>query len=215
MLHFDLLDIIRTVGYVGLFLIVFAESGVFLGFFFPGDSLLFTAGFLASAAAPGGPVFSLPILILVLTVAAIAGVSVGYWTGDKFGRRLFTNEKSFWRSPKRLDEAHAFYEKHGGKALVLARFIPAVRTFVPIAAGMAQMSYPKFLAWNVIGGVLWAAGMTAAGYFLTGIIQSAFGVENKDIDKILLPIVGIIIVISVLPAAFHLLSERSRRKTTV
>src|SRR5204863_395496 len=88
-----------------------------------------------AALEADGPVFSLPILILVLTVAAIAGVSVGYWTGDKFGRRLFTNEKSFWRSPKRLDEAHAFYEKHGGKALVLARFIPAVRTFVPIAAG--------------------------------------------------------------------------------
>jgi membrane-associated protein len=212
---FDLLDIIKAVGYVGLFLIVFAESGVFLGFFFPGDSLLFTAGFLASAAAPGGPVFSLPILILVLTVAAILGVSVGYWTGDKFGRRLFTNEKSFWRNPKRLDEAHAFYEKHGGKALVLARFIPAVRTFVPIAAGMAQMSYPKFLFWNIVGAILWAAGMTAAGYFLTGAIQSAFGVENKDIDKILLPIVAIIIILSVLPAAYHLYQERRGRHAKV
>lgn len=209
---FDLLEIIKTVGYVGLFLIIFAESGVFLGFFFPGDSLLFTAGFLASAAAPGGPVFSLPMLILVLTIAAVLGVSVGYWTGDKYGRRLFTNEKSFWRNPKRLDEAHAFYEKHGGKALVLARFIPAVRTFVPIAAGMAQMSYPKFLAWNVIGGVLWAAGMTAAGYFLTGIIQTAFGVDSKDIDKILLPIIAVIIVISVLPAVWHLYQERRKRQ---
>jgi membrane-associated protein len=209
----DLLDVIKTIGYVGVFLIIFAESGVFLGFFFPGDSLLFTAGFLASPASnPNGePVFSLPILIIVLTIAAIAGVSVGYWTGDRFGRRLFTNEQSFWRSPKRLDDAHAFYEKHGGKALVLARFIPAVRTFVPIAAGMAQMSYPKFLAWNVVGGVLWAAGMTAAGYYLTGIIQTAFGVENKDIDKILLPIIGIIIVISVLPAAWHLYQERRHR----
>ena len=208
---FDLLEIIKAVGYVGLFLIIFAESGVFLGFFFPGDSLLFTAGFLASAAAPGGPVFSLPILIVVLTIAAIAGVSVGYWTGDKYGRRLFANEGSFWRNPKRLDDAHAFYEKHGGKALVLARFIPAVRTFVPIAAGMARMSYSKFLAWNVIGGVLWAAGMTAAGYFLTGLIQTAFGIESKDIDKILLPLVGIIIVVSVLPAVWHLYQERRKR----
>ena len=208
---FDLLEIIKAVGYVGLFLIIFAESGVFLGFFFPGDSLLFTAGFLASAGAPGGPVFSLPILILVLTIAAIAGVSVGYWTGDKYGRRLFTNEKSFWRNPRRLDDAHAFYEKHGGKALVLARFIPAVRTFVPIAAGMARMSYPKFLAWNVVGGVLWAAGMTAAGYYLTGIIQTAFGVDSKDIDKILLPIIAVIIVISVLPAVWHLYQERKKK----
>jgi membrane-associated protein len=207
----DLLEIIKAVGYVGLFLIIFAESGVFLGFFFPGDSLLFTAGFLASSAAPGGPVFSLPILIVVLTVAAIAGVSVGYWTGDRYGRRLFTNDKSFWRNPKRLDEAHAFYEKHGGKALVLARFIPAVRTFVPIAAGMAQMSYPKFLAWNVVGGVLWAAGMTAAGFFLTGMIQTAFGVDSKDIDKILLPIIAVIIVISVLPALWHIIQERRKK----
>ena len=200
--HFDLLEIIKAVGYVGLFLIVFAESGVFLGFFFPGDSLLFTAGFLASQG-----VFNLPLLILVLTLAAVTGVSVGYWTGDKFGRRLFTNEKSFWRSPKRLDDAHAFYEKHGGKALVLARFIPAVRTFVPIAAGMAKMSYPKFLAWNIVGGVLWAVGMTAGGYYLTDIIRGAFGVAEKDIDKILLPIVAVIIVISVLPAAFHMYQE--------
>jgi len=212
MLGFDLLEIIKAIGYLGLFLIIFLESGVFFGFFFPGDSLLFTAGFLASTAAPGGPVFSLPLLILVVTVAAIIGVSVGYWTGDHFGRRLFTNEKSFWRSPKRLDEAHAFYEKHGGMALVMARFIPAVRTFVPIAAGIARMSYPKFVFWNVVGGVLWAAGMTAAGYFLTDLIRIAFGVQEKDIDKVILPVIAIIIVISVLPAAIHLYHERRRAR---
>src|SRR3954471_18093786 len=196
--HFDLLEIIKTVGYVGLFIIVFAESGLFVGFFLPGDSLLFTAGYLASQQVDGKPVFDLPILILVLLVAAIAGVSVGYWTGEKFGPRLFTNEQSFWRSPKRLEAAHTFYEKHGGKALVLARFIPAVRTFVPIAAGMARMSYRKFLFWNIIGGLGWVVGMTAGGYYLTALIAAAMGVDEKDvnIDKILLPIVVIIIVIS-------------------
>ena len=203
--HFDLLEIIKTVGYVGLFIIVFAESGLFLGFFLPGDSLLFAAGFLASR--PGGEVFSLPILIVVLLIAAIAGVSSGYWTGEKFGPRLFTNEQSFWRNPKRLEAAHAFYEKHGGKALVLARFIPAVRTFVPIAAGMARMSYRKFLFWNMIGGLGWVVGMTAGGYYLTDLIRTAFGVDEKDIDKILLPIIAVIIVISVLPAAWHMYSE--------
>jgi membrane-associated protein len=208
--HFDLLETIKAIGYVGLFIIVFAESGLFLGFFLPGDSLLFTAGYLASQQVNGQKIFDLPTLIVVLLVAAIAGVSSGYWTGEKFGRRLFTNEQSFWRNPKRLDAAHAFYEQHGGKALVLARFIPAVRTFVPIAAGMAKMSYRKFLFWNIIGGFLWVVGMTAGGYYLTEIIRSAFGVDEKDIDKILLPIVGIIIIISVLPAVWHLYSERKK-----
>jgi membrane-associated protein len=205
--HFDLLEIIKAVGYVGLFIIVFAESGLFLGFFLPGDSLLFTAGYLASQRVNGEPVFNLPILVFVLLVAAIAGVSVGYWTGEKFGRGLFTNEQSFWRNPRRLEAAHVFYERHGGKALVLARFIPAVRTFVPIAAGMANMSYRKFLFWNVIGALGWVLLMTVGGYFLTDMIRSAFGIAESDIDKILLPIVAIIIIISVLPAAWHMYSE--------
>src|SRR3954464_1604614 len=205
--HFDLLEIIKAVGYVGLFIIVFAESGLFLGFFLPGDSLLFTAGYLASQQVNGQKIFDLPILIVVLLVAAIAGVSSGYWTGEKFGRRLFTNEQSFWRNPKRLESAHAFYEKHGGKALVLARFIPAVRTFVPIAAGMANMSYRKFLFWNIIGGFGWVMLMTLGGYYLTGLIRSAFGIAESDIDKILLPIIAIIIIISVLPAVWHMYSE--------
>ncbi|MGE3270649.1 MAG: DedA family protein [Chloroflexota bacterium] len=202
MLPFDLKDVIQAVGYVGLFAIVFAESGLFFGFFLPGDSLLFTAGFIASQG-----VFNLPLLMLLLSIAAVAGDSVGYWTGEKFGRRLFTNEQSFWRNPKRLDAAHAFYEKHGGKAIVLARFIPAVRTFVPIAAGMARMSYRKFLFWNVMGGVGWVVSMTAGGYFLTDALRRMFGLAEKDIDKILLPVVFVIIIISVLPAVWHMYTE--------
>ena len=202
MLPFDLKEVIQAVGYVGLFAIVFAESGLFFGFFLPGDSLLFTAGFVASQGF-----FDLPLLMALLIVAAITGDSVGYWTGEKFGRRLFTNEQSFWRNPKRLDAAHAFYEKHGGKAIVLARFIPAVRTFVPIAAGMARMSYRKFLMWNVLGGIFWVISMTAGGYYLTDALRATFGVAEKDIDKILLPIIFLIIVISVLPAAWHMYSE--------
>jgi membrane-associated protein len=201
-LHFDLKQIIEAVGYVGLFAIVFAESGLFFGFFLPGDSLLFTAGFLASQG-----VFSLPVLIVLLSVAAISGDSVGYWCGEKFGRKLFTREDSIWFHKKHLITAHEFYEKHGGKAIVLARFLPAVRTFVPIVAGMAQMSYRKFLMYNVCGGLFWVISMTAGGYYLTDAIRRLFGVSEKDIDKILIPVVLVIIVLSALPTALHLYKE--------
>jgi membrane-associated protein len=202
MLPFDLKELIEAIGYIGLFAIVFAESGLFFGFFLPGDSLLFTAGFIASQRA-----WDLPTMIVLLSIAAIAGDSVGYWSGEKFGRRLFTNEESFWRNPKRLDAARAFYEKHGGKAIVLARFIPAVRTFVPIAAGMAKMSYSKFLMWNVLGGIAWVVSMTVGGYFLTEFLRTTFGVAEKDIDKILLPIIAVIIIVSALPAIWHMYVE--------
>ena len=202
MLPFDLKELIEAIGYIGLFAIVFAESGLFFGFFLPGDSLLFTAGFIASQRA-----WDLPTMIVLLSIAAIAGDSVGYWSGEKFGRRLFTNEESFWRNPKRLEAANAFYEKHGGKAIVLARFIPAVRTFVPIVAGMAKMSYSKFLMWNVLGGIAWVVSMTVGGYFLTEFLRTTFDVAEKDIDKILLPIIAVIIIVSALPAIWHMYVE--------
>jgi len=192
MLPFDLADLIKAVGYVGLFGIVFAESGLFFGFFLPGDSLLFTAG---SVAARFPELLNLPTMIVLLSIAAIAGDSVGYWSGEKFGRRLFTNEQSFWRNPKRLEAAHDFYEKHGGKAIVLARFIPVVRTLAPIVAGMSSMRYRRFAAFNVLGGVLWAIGLTTAGYVL--------GRSVPDIDRYLLPIIAAIVVLSALPTLIH------------
>ena len=192
--HFDLREIIVAVGLIGLFAIVFAESGLFFGFFLPGDSLLFTAGFLASQGY-----FSLGMLMLLLSIAAIAGDSVGYWTGEKFGRRLFTREDSFWFNKKHLDTAHEFYEKHGGKAIVLARFLPAVRTFVPIVAGMARMSYRKFLLFNVFGGLFWVVSLTAGGY--------VFGSLIPDVDRYLIPVVLLIIIVSAAPTAIHLYRE--------
>ncbi len=173
-LHLDLRAIIEAVGYVGLFAIVFAESGLFFGFFLPGDSLLFTAGFLASQG-----LFSLPVLIILLSIGAIAGDSVGYWCGEKFGRKLFTREDSFWFHKKHLVTAHEFYERHGGKAIVLARFLPAVRTFVPIVAGMGQMSYRKFLMFNIFGGLFWVIAMTAGGYYLTDAVRQIFGSPRR------------------------------------
>jgi len=200
--HFDLKAMLIAGGYLLLFLIVFAENGLFLGFFLPGDSLLFTAGFLASPAAmqvAGKQVFELPVLLPLLLVAGIAGVSGGYWFGQFFGRRLFQRDDSVWFHRKHLDSAHDFYEKHGGKAIILARFLPVVRTFVPIVAGMALMTYPKFLLYNVIGGVGWVLGMTIGGYFLGSLIP--------DPDRYLLPIIVLIIAISITPTALHVYRE--------
>ncbi len=202
-LHLDLKTLIETVGYIGLFAIVFAESGLFFGFFLPGDSLLFTAGFLASQG-----IFELPVLMVLLSIAAITGDSVGYWCGERFGRKLFTREDSIWFHKKHLVTAHDFYERHGGKAIVLARFLPAVRTFVPIVAGMGQMSYRKFLTYNVFGGIFWVISMTAGGYYLTDALRRLFGLTDpKDVDKVLIPVVLVIIVLSALPTAIHLYKE--------
>lgn len=185
---FDLTTLIQTTGYVGLAAIVFAESGLFFGFFFPGDSLLFTAGFLASQGY-----FNIVLLVPLLTVAAIAGDSAGYWTGKKAGPLLFTRPDSFLFSQKRVAEARAFFEKNGAVSIVLARFIPAVRTFTPIIAGIAGMEYKKFLTYNVVGGLLWGAGLPTAGYFLGALVPNA--------DRYVLPIVALIIIVSLIPLA--------------
>jgi membrane-associated protein len=200
--NLDLAELLRSIVasigplvYLAVFFVLFAESGLFFGFFLPGDSLLFTLGLLASQQ-----VLSLPVMLLLWPVAAVTGDSVGYWFGERYGRRLFTREDSIWFHKKHLITAHDFYEKHGGKAIVLARFIPAVRTFVPIVAGMAQMSYRKFLFWNLLGGIGWSLGVTIAGYFLGSIIP--------DVDKYLIPIVLLIILVSALPPVIHLYKER-------
>jgi membrane-associated protein len=202
--NLDLAELLRSVVasigplvYLAVFFVLFAESGLFFGFFLPGDSLLFTLGLLASQQ-----VLSLPLMLVLWPIAAISGDSVGYWFGERYGRRLFTREDSIWFHKKHLVTAHEFYEKHGGKAIVLARFIPAVRTFVPIVAGMAQMSYRRFLFWNVLGGLGWSLGVTIAGFFLGSIIP--------DVDKYLIPIVLLIIVVSALPPVIHFYKERRR-----
>lgn len=187
------------VAYIALFSIVFAESGLLIGFFFPGDSLLFTAGFLASQGF-----MSIYILTPLCFIAAVAGDSVGYAFGHKVGKRLFQREDSIIFHKDHLMRAKVFYEKHGKKTIILARFLPVVRTFAPIVAGMGDMHYPTFLAYNVIGGVLWAIGLTLTGYFLGSLIP--------DIDKFLLPIVGAIVIISVAPTAYHILKDAENRR---
>lgn len=188
---FNLVELVQQVSYVGLFLMVFAESGLFFGFFLPGDSLLFTAGFLASQG-----LLNIWVLVPLLVVGAIGGDSAGYWMGHKLGHWLIKQRESFFFQKKHLVQAQEFYHKHGGKTLILARFIPAVRTFAPIVAGMAKMEYGRFLSFNVIGGLGWAMGMTLAGYWLGSLIPG--------VDKYLLPIVGGIILVSVLPGLVYL-----------
>ncbi len=190
-------ELIQSVGYVGVWLIVFAESC--LVFFLPGDSLLFVAGFLASQ-----PQFHFNIWLLAsgCLVGAVAGNSTGYAVGYRLGRRLFNREDSWLFRPQHLDSAHQFYAKHGKKALVLARFVPAVRTFAPIVAGMGTMQYRTFLTYNFAGGALWTFGLTLLGYFLGQFIDPTL------MERYLILIVVGIVLLSLLPAALHVYQER-------
>lgn len=197
-MHFDLAEVIRTIGYIGVFAIVFAESGLLFGFFLPGDSLLFTAGFLASQGF-----FDIKLLTVGCFAAAVSGDSVGYYIGHKFGRKLFNKEDSLFFHKDHLVRAHTFYKKHGGKTIILARFMPVIRTFAPIVAGIGEMKYSTFLFYNIIGAVLWAIGITFAGFYL--------GSAIPDVDKYLLPIIGIIILASVSPGIYHALKTKEQR----
>lgn len=198
-MYFDLTNLIITVGYLGVFAMVFAESGLLIGFFLPGDSLLFTAGFLASLGF-----FDIWVLAIGSFIAAVAGDSVGYAFGHKVGKRLFQRENSLVFHKDNLLRAKAFYEKHGGKTIILARFMPIIRTFAPIVAGMGDMHYQTFVGFNIIGGAIWAIGISVAGFTLGSVIP--------DVDRYILPIVAVIIVASVSPGIIHILKEPQHRR---
>ena len=191
----DITYIIQTFGIVGVTFIIFAESGLFFGFFLPGDSILFTAGVLASQGF-----FNIAILVLCTWVAAILGDTVGYWFGARIGIKMFNKEKSFFFNKRYPERANKFYESHGGKAIILARFIPAVRTFVPIMAGVGKMTYGKFLSYNIVGGTIWAVGLTLGGYFL--------GQSVKNIDQYIIPIIVLIVLTSVIPIISEVFKAR-------
>jgi membrane-associated protein len=174
-------------GYVGLTAIIFAETGLLIGFFLPGDSLLVTAGLLAATTG----VFNVYELGALLTVASIVGNSVGYAIGRVTGQRLFTREDSLLFNKKHLYRAHDFYKRHGGATVILARFMPIVRTFVPVVAGMAQMGYREYTIYNVVGGVLWIWSMLFVGYFLGRYIPGV----DRHIEKVIV----VVIVLSLLP----------------
>ena len=201
-MHFDLISLIQAVGYLGVFTIVLLESGLLIGFFYPGDSLLFTAGFLASQGF-----FDIKILIIGCFIAAVVGDSIGYYIGKKLGPKIFNKDDSIFFKKKHLEKAQGFYEKHGGKTIILARFLPIVRAFAPVVAGAGKMDYKRFAIFNLIGGVLWAIGVTLAGYYLGSVIP--------DVDKYLLPIVGLIILASLAPVVHHILVDAEIRASII
>jgi membrane-associated protein len=194
-----LYELIRWGGYALLVAIVFTETGLLVGFFLPGDSLLITAGLVA--AAGGLDIWTLNVL---LSVAAIVGDSVGYAIGYRSGPRIFRREESRWFSRRHLVRTREFYERHGGKTIVLARFVPIIRTFAPVVAGVGQMEYRRFLAYNVAGGLLWVVGLTWAGYLL--------GRSIPDVGRYVHVIIGVVIVLSVLPIGLELWKSRARAR---
>jgi membrane-associated protein len=190
LLHPD--ELIEAFGTIGLFLIIFAESGLFFGFFLPGDSLLFTAGVLCAKA--DSPLWPLPIVLAGVAFSAIAGDQVGYLFGRRVGPALFRRPDSRLFRQAHVDKARVYFEEHGPKTILLARFVPIVRTFAPIVAGVGRMEYRTFVTYNVMGGLLWGVGITLLGFLLG---------EAIDIDKYLLPIIAVIVLISVIPVALE------------
>src|SRR5574343_1157507 len=193
--YLDPLFIIKTLGFIGVVAIVFAESGLFFGFFLPGDSLLFTAGLLSSQ----GLISFWPLFIFCI-ISAIVGDSVGYSFGKKTGPMLFSREDSFFFKKAHAEKARNFYEKYGRKTIIIARFVPIVRTFAPIVAGVAQMEYKTFLRFNIIGGVLWVTLLLGAGYVL--------GNSMPNIEQYLSYIIIFIILVSVIPVVYEILKNR-------
>lgn len=194
---FDIVALVKTAGYVGIFGMVFAESGLFFGFFFPGESLLFTAGLLASQG-----LLDFYILAPLVFAGAVLGDTVGYAFGRKVGPAIFTSETSLFFNKKNIERTRTFYEKYGTKTIILARFVPIVRTFAPIFAGVGQMRYKTFLAYNLIGGALWGLGVTGAAYYLGSLFP--------NMEHYLLQIVAVIIVVSLLPLVKEYFAHRRK-----
>jgi membrane-associated protein len=193
--------LIATFGTIGLVLIVFAESGLLIGFFLPGDSLLFTAGLLASQGK-----LNFAVVLVGAFLAAVAGDQVGYLFGQRVGPSLFRKPDSRLFKQENVDKAREFFDHHGSKTIVLARFIPIVRTFAPIVAGVSRMEYRTFVTFNVLGGALWAGGVTTAGYVLGSTVPS--------IDRYLLPVIALIVVVSVLPVLLEARKARRARSSS-
>lgn len=193
--------LIETFGMLGVLAIVFVESGLLVGFFLPGDSLLFTAGLLSS----NGTLPALWVLLITIPIAAILGDQVGYAIGRKAGPSIFNRPDSRFFHQENVARAEAFFERHGPRTIVLARFVPIVRTFAPVSAGVARMQYRTFLTYNIIGGVLWGVGVTLLGYWL-----GQFDFINDNIEYVLIAIVGI----SVIPMALELMRGRRRTRSS-
>ena len=205
----NIIDFLTTKGlmftYIGLVFIVFAETGLAVGFFLPGDSLLVVAGLVARMHPDR---LNVVVLLGTLFVAAVVGDAVGYYTGRTLGPRLFTRQKSLLFRPSHLQKAHEFYEKYGGKTIIIARFVPIVRTFAPIVAGAANMSYRQFLAYNVIGGFAWVFSMILSGYFLGTLVERAFGIKLEEhIEWVVI----VVVLLSLTPPLYEFLKSRREK----
>jgi membrane-associated protein len=192
-------ELIRLVGFYGLIVIVFAETGLLVGFFLPGDSLLVTAGLFAARGD-----YDIVTLNIVLILAAIAGDATGYWIGKRTGKALYSRPNSLLFRQEHLRMTRAYYEQHGGKTIVFARFIPIVRTFAPVVAGVAEMGYARFATYNVFGGIAWVMACTLGGYMLGSLIP--------DIEKRIHLVVGVVIVVSLIPPVVAWLRERRKSR---
>ncbi|MFI5230592.1 MAG: DedA family protein, partial [Gemmatimonadales bacterium] len=192
----DVRSLVSWGGYIGLIAIIFAETGLLIGFFLPGDSLLVTAGLLAAASG----VFNIWWLGLLLTIASVLGNTSGYAIGKMTGPRLFSRETSLLFNKKHLYRAHEFYRRHGGQTVIIARFMPIVRTFVPVVAGMAGMDYRRYTLYNVLGGVGWIWGVLFIGYFL--------GRYIPGIDRHIEPVILTVVFLSLLPGIIGWLRAR-------
>lgn len=195
---FNLPEIIKAAGYLGLFGIIFAETGLLFGFVLPGDSLLFTAGILASQGF-----LNVWWVIAALFVGVFLGDNTGYWIGRRLGPKIFVKDESIFFRKSHLEKSHAFFEKHGSKALILARFVPVVRTFAPTLAGVGKMKYTTFLAYSIIGSILWTAGLTLLGYYLGQVIP--------NVEVYIIPGVMIIILASISPFLYKFFKSPEMR----
>ena len=200
---YNVQGLIRWGGLAAITAVIFSETGLLVGFFLPGDSLLVTAGLFCTSATPGeAPLLNIVWLNLLAIAAAIVGDTVGYWIGVKSGPKLFTREQSLLFSKKHLLRTREFYERHGGKTIIIARFMPIVRTFAPVVAGVGKMEYRRFVSFNVFGGIGWVVSMTMLGYLM----GSVYPPITKQIDKVII----VIIVVSLMPGAISWLTNRKK-----
>jgi membrane-associated protein len=204
-----MLDVLGIYVYFGLFFVVFAETGLAVGFFLPGDSLLVVSGLMARTLPDK---LNVVFILAAFFLGSVIGDNTGYWTGRVMGKTLFNRESSRIFKPSRVTKAHAFFEKYGVKTVVLARFVPIVRTFAPLVVGAAEMPYPRFLAFSLLGGALWISSMVLAGYFLGGVIERALGIKLEDhIEKV----VVFVVFLSLLPPLIEFLKHRFGKQPVV
>ncbi|MGD8373476.1 MAG: VTT domain-containing protein [Candidatus Woesebacteria bacterium] len=208
MFGIEITDLIKAVGVIGVMAIIFAESGILAGFFLPGDTLLFAAGFLTSQNALG---IDVAPLILLLFVSAVAGDSVGYMFGKKVGPKIFKKKDSIFFKQDYLNKAEDFYKQYGPITIVLARFVPIVRTFAPVLGGVGKMKYRSFLVFNVIGGFLWTAGVVLLGYYAGAFFES----QGINVDSLILPVVGLAMLLTLASPIVHMIKDKQSRELTL